>query len=63
MTDGGAGPCYGFTSDDGVEYSLYSEAGFDLPAGRAIEVQIAPAAFTADCGAGMLVRLLAVADE
>jgi hypothetical protein len=60
VTIGGAGPCYGFLTEDGAELALYSEAGLVLIEGQTITVQVSPAAFTADCGPGLLMRLLSV---
>lgn len=60
VTVGGNGPCYGFVTDDGAELALYSEAGVTLTEGQTLTVQVSPAAFTADCGPGILMRLLSV---
>lgn len=60
MTAGGTGPCYGFLTDDGAELALYSEAGLNLTAGARLTVKVSPAAFTAECGPGLLMRLLDV---
>lgn len=60
VTTGGTGPCYGFLTAYGEELALYSEAGLDLTPGQKITVQVSPTTFTADCGPGLLMRLLAV---
>jgi hypothetical protein len=60
VTVGGTGPCYGMLTDGGVELALYSETGATLTGGDAVRVNVSPAAFTADCGPGMLMRLLAI---
>ncbi|MBG6057410.1 hypothetical protein RCH16_000602 [Cryobacterium sp. MP_M5] len=60
VTVGGTGPCYGFLTDDGAILALYSEAGLDLTPGAKLTVQVSPASFTADCGPGLLMRLISV---
>ncbi len=60
VTVGGTGPCYGMTTDGGAELALYSEAGATLVEGDTVRVQVSPASFSADCGPGVLMRLLSI---
>jgi hypothetical protein len=54
---GGDGPCYGLSTDDGVQYALYEAKGRALPAGIRITVDALPSRLRIDCGPGTLVEV------
>jgi hypothetical protein len=60
VTKGGAGPCYGVTTDDGTQYSLHSAAGLQLPKGKYVKVRAVPSDLRIYCGPGELLDLLGV---
>ena len=57
---GGAGPCYGLVTDDGVQYALYEAKGRALRAGVRITVDATPSRLRIDCGAGIPVEVKAL---
>jgi len=57
---GGAGPCYGLVTDDGVQYALYEAKGRALRTGVRITVDAIPSRLRIDCGAGIPVEVKAL---
>ena len=59
VTDGGSGPCYGLTTDDGTRYALHSTDGTTLVKGQRMRIRTERAKVRIDCGAGKLVEMVA----
>jgi hypothetical protein len=59
VTAGGAGPCYGLVTDDGVTYALHSTAGIRLEKGARVRVKGTPAKIRIHCGPGRLLEMTA----
>jgi hypothetical protein len=57
VTAGGSGPCYGMTTDDGVQYALYGRDGVTLTEGDTIRVWIEPLMLQIFCGPGQHVAI------
>jgi len=57
---GGAGPCYGVETDDGVVYAVHSVAGGTLAPGTTVRIHTAPARGGVNCGAGRPIEGLSV---
>ena len=57
---GGAGPCYGLVTDDGVQYALYEANGRALRTGVRITVDAVPSRLRIDCGTGIPVEVRAL---
>ena len=60
VTTGGTGPCYALSTDDGVDYALYSAAGKRLTRGTRIRIKTRAALVRIYCGPGKLVEMTAV---
>jgi hypothetical protein len=59
VTAGGAGPCYGLVTDEGVRYALHSTAGTRLDKGARVRVKGTPAKIRIYCGPGQLLEMTA----
>jgi hypothetical protein len=59
VTAGGAGPCYGLTTDEGTQYALHSTVGTRLDKGARVQVQGTPAKIRINCGPGRLLEMTA----
>ncbi len=60
VTKGGAGPCFGFKADDGVQYAMHSIQARTLKAGDRVKVQVTPSRLRISCGDGVQVQLQAL---
>jgi hypothetical protein len=49
---GGAGPCYGVETDDGMLYAVHSPSTGDLEVGTTVLVKLGPSTSEVDCGDG-----------
>ena len=57
VTKGGAGPCFGLKSDDGVQYAMHSTEARTLKLGDRVRVQVTPSRLRISCGDGTQVQL------
>ncbi len=57
VTKGGAGPCFGLKSDDGVQYAMHSTEARTLKPGDRVKVQVTPSRLRISCGDGTQVQL------
>jgi hypothetical protein len=60
VTTGGTGPCYGLTTDDGVDYALHNADGTKLTRGTRIRIRTRAALVRIYCGPGKLVEMTAM---
>lgn len=60
VTKGGAGPCFGLKSDDGVQYAMHSTEARTLKPGDRVRVQVTPSRLRISCGDGTQVQLQAL---
>ncbi len=60
VTKGGAGPCYGLKTDDGVQYAMHSTKARTLKAGDRVKVRVTPSRLRISCGDGIQVQLQAL---
>ncbi len=49
---GGAGPCYGVETDEGLLYAVYSTAAGELEVGTTVLVKLGQSVPKIDCGPG-----------
>ncbi|WP_233578493.1 hypothetical protein [Micromonospora sp. BL4] len=53
VTRGGSGPCYGFVSEDGVEYALHGADAGALAQGSFVTLRISARSVRINCGPGV----------
>ncbi|GIE89445.1 hypothetical protein Are01nite_59250 [Actinoplanes regularis] len=59
VTQGGSGPCYGLTTDDGTRYALYNAGGITLAQNDRVRVKLESTLLRIYCGPGKLMAMVA----
>ncbi len=57
---GGAGPCYGVETDDGLLYAVHSPSAGRLEVGTTVLVKLGPSVSDVNCGPGERVSALRI---